>query len=92
MSAEEVFLDAISRAIERVVGPRKVSLGSYLKKDLDLESIDLVDMGFELEQLVDFRFDSHELYLHLRSVAASGTDDVQVKQVAQFLLMKRGER
>jgi acyl carrier protein len=87
---EQDFVKPIAEAVEAAIGKKfdSITLETYLRDDLGLESIDLVDIGFELERIVGIEFDFRQMLLNSDSQAQTGKriGDLQVAQIARYLL------
>lgn len=80
---ESNFLEIVSTAIEAATG-KKTALTdkTYLKADLNLESIDFVDVAFEIERKSGIEIDFRELLL----AGTSRIDDLQVQEIITHLI------
>ena len=79
------FLADIQKAIETVVGPKKISQQTFLKRDLGIHSIDLVDIFFELENLTGFDVLGGAVML-APAGSENLTADLQVGQLLEYLV------
>jgi acyl carrier protein len=85
---EEDFLDAITQSVVRVLGNNqiKVSMDMLFKRDLDLSSLDIVDVGFELEQITGLRVRLLEVFLEQETKGIQNAHDVHIRDIAKYLV------
>lgn len=82
-TSESKFLEIVSAAIEAATGKKtKLTDKTYLKADLNLESIDFVDVAFEIERKSGIEIDFRELLL----AGTSRIDDLQVQEIVTHLI------
>ncbi|MGZ3737862.1 MAG: hypothetical protein ACXVB9_00715 [Bdellovibrionota bacterium] len=87
MKTDTELLRDLEQAIARVVGPRPFTMDTFLKKDLQINYIDLVDLSFELEEItgIEFRFNQ----LLLAGDIGASPNDLQVRQIIDHLSKKQ---
>jgi len=84
---DEDFLDAITQSVVRVLGKKdiKVAMEMQLKRDLDLTSLDVVDVSFELEQITGLQVRLADIYLEQETKGLRNCHDIQIRDIARHL-------
>ena len=83
MNSRNDLLQTITKAIHIVMASEMsaISEKTFLSQDLRLESIDLVDLSFELEHLLGKEIGFAEVFRH----ASKKSKDLQVSDIINFL-------
>lgn len=78
------YLKEIEAAIAAVVGPKSIAPEKYLRRDLDVQSLDLVEIFFELKR----RTGHDALATHLFAAAGQcgPAADIQVQRLLEIVL------
>lgn len=84
------FLEDVRQAVRRVTGPRELTEQSWLRSDLRIDSIDLVDIAFELESLTGLNVGLRELLLAQEN--SPRPHDLQVAELIAHLQRLSGAR
>ena len=73
------YLALITESVARVLANKqvKVSMDMLFKKDLGLNSLDVVDVGYELEQQTGLKVRLNEVFLT--------REDVYIRDIAKYL-------
>ncbi len=81
------FLSAISLSVERVLGKKPPVLHADMnfKSDLGLSSLDVVDVGYELEQITGLKVRMREVFLAQELNNPHKAQDVLIKDIIQYL-------
>ena len=82
---ENDFFQAIQEAVEIVVGPHKINRQTFLKRDLKIDSVHLVDISFELEHLTGLPVKLHAILLGATGPSAN-SNDLQVQDILSYLM------
>ena len=82
---ENDFLQDVASAVERVVGPQKISRTTLLKRDLKVDSVHIVDISFELENVTGLPVKLHAILLGATG-SSQTTNDLEVQQIINHLM------
>ena len=85
---EEDYLKAISQSMERVLGKKlnTISMDMLIKEDLGLNSLDVVDVGFELEQITGLHVRLRDVFLAQEAKGLHKAQDVYIKDIVKYLI------
>jgi acyl carrier protein len=81
----------LSTEVQKAVGTvfrvsgTKITPTTTLVADLGAESIDFLDLGCDLEKIVDTEVDFSKLFMERRSGSAGGALDITVQEVVEYL-------
>ena len=79
-----VLIDALSQV--KSIDPSKVQLGSFVGKDLGLDSIGIVDLWFEIRGLTKHDDNLNAFYRHIRSQPQRKEyNDFTIQELAEYL-------
>jgi len=78
--------DAVYTALETVRNiPRSAPSSSSLTRDLGLESIDIVDLFFEIEQATGVVIEMNQILAQGQSAQGRRFEDISVQDIIDFL-------
>jgi hypothetical protein len=83
---KEAILKDIKRAIESVVGPKEMTPESFLRRDLDVQSLELIEVFFELKRLTGQDALASVLFAATRDT--SFTADIKVSELMEIIAAK----
>jgi hypothetical protein len=83
---KDSYMVEIQRAIELVVGPKSFTPQSYLRRDLDIQSLDLAEIFFQLRRLTGL--DGLAEILFAAAHSSEAPMDIQVSRLHEALLSK----
>jgi hypothetical protein len=83
---KEAILKYIERAIESVVGPKKITPESLLRRDLNVQSLELIEVFFELKRLTGQDALAGILFAATRDM--SFTADISVSELLEIIAAK----
>lgn len=85
---DEDYLNDIGESVARVLGNKqiKISMDMYFKKDLGLSSLDVVDVGFELEQITGLQVRLNDVFLAQEAKGIHKAQDVFIRDIAHYLV------
>ena len=85
---EEDFLDAIAQSVARVLEKKtvQVSMDMLFKSDLGLSSLDVVEVGYELEQITGLHVRIGDIFLAQEEKGIQRIQDIYIKDIAQYLV------
>ena len=83
---KEAYLKDIERAIESVVGPKKITPESFLRSDLDVQSLELIEVFFELKRLTGQDALAAVLFAATRDMSL--TADIKVSELLEIIAAK----
>ena len=82
--------DAVYSALESVKGvARSAPVTSSLTRDLGLESIDVVDLFFEIEQSTGVIIELNQIMGEMASKSGRRFDDLSIEDLVAYLSVRR---
>lgn len=88
MSAgHENYLHEIAQAVELVVGPKTITPQSYLRRDLDVQSLELAEIFFQLRRITGL--DGLAEILFAAAHSEDAPMDIQVSGLQEALQAKK---
>ena len=74
---------AVGRALN--MSPATITAETFFIRDLNAESIDFLDIAFEIEKACGTRISFKELFNSRRASAQGGGVDLQIRDVVEYL-------
>lgn len=87
MSEQEIF-EKVDEAVRGVLNlePGQLQMNSLFQADLGAESIDFLDISYEIEQRTGVELDFTEALDYIADQKGGGVTDVSVKDVVDYLI------
>ena len=87
MLTEEELFENLRKAIVEVLNMEEdeIKPESKLKADLKAESIDLLDVSFELEKLISREIDFREVVQFVNNKKGAEVDDISLSDVVDYM-------
>lgn len=84
----EDYLESIILSIERVLGkkPAQVTMDTLFKSELSLSSLDVVDVGYELEQITGLHVRIGDIFLAQEEMGIHKPQDIHIRDIAEYLV------
>ncbi|MGZ3692964.1 MAG: acyl carrier protein [Bdellovibrionota bacterium] len=76
--------ESVRLALSQVTGNDNIECQSFLKKDLGITSIDIIDLFFEIERSLGKKLNVRHLFL-TSSLGELGKNDMRVKEFIEYL-------
>lgn len=86
-SGNESYMSEIAQAVELVVGPKSITPQSYLRRDLDIQSLELAEIFFQLRRLTGL--DGLAEILFAAAHSEDAPMDIQVSRLQDALRAKK---
>ena len=92
MVTEEEYFEKLKEAVVEVlnVEESEIKLESRLRRDMNAESIDLLDISFELEKLVGREIDFKEVAQFIGNKTGKEVDDISMGEVVNYMQSTQG--
>ena len=87
IDVDDEYLEMIKTAIQKATGydVGKISLASDLRNEMNLSSLDFVDIFFELEALTNIQLNFRDFLFHLQSKSLGAEKRICVSEIVQHL-------
>lgn len=84
---EEIFIQ-IERAVRAVLNTAEgeITMETMFRADLDVESIDFLDIGFEIEKLTGVELDFSEVIQFLNEKRGAEITDFSISDLVDYLI------
>ena len=84
---EEIFIQ-IERAVRAVLNTEEgeITMETMFRADLDVESIDFLDIGFEIEKLTGVELDFSEVIQFLNEKRGAEITDFSISDLVDYLI------
>ena len=84
---EEIFIQ-IERAVRAVLNTEEgeITMETMFRADLDVESIDFLDIGFEIEKLTGVELDFSEVIQFLNEKRGAEITDFSISDLVGYLI------
>ena len=91
MSAKEKIFIQIESAVRAVLNTDEgeIKMDTMFRADLDVESIDFLDIGFEIEKLTDVELDFSEVIQFLNEKRGVEITDFSISDLVDYLIDQR---
>lgn len=86
------FEQIIREAIEEIRGPIDLNRNSKIITDLRFESIDVIDLFFEIQQKSSIEVDINEIAIKIGGTEGRRFNDMTIGDIISYLELKKNEK
>lgn len=85
---KEKYLNSIFESIVEIKGPVEIGPEKRIVTDLNFESIDVIDLFFEIQKRTSVEIDINEIAIAIGGTEGRRFNDIKISDILEYLLHK----